>query len=129
MSIYINGKKLAGNGENGKSPYQIAVQEGYIGSESTFNNTLKNIGDIEENVSLLHEDVNSKVNEINNVLNNYATLDYVNNAVNGIITDVFYIGTTSPSNTKLLWIDTNASTGGLKYHNGTSWIHVPVAWK
>ena len=41
---------------------------------------------------------------------------------------VFSVGTSAPSNTNLLWIDTNSSTGGLKYYNGSSWVHVPVAY-
>lgn len=41
---------------------------------------------------------------------------------------VFHAGTTAPSNTGLLWIDTTANTGGLKYHNGSAWVHVPVAY-
>lgn len=40
--------------------------------------------------------------------------------------DVFAAGTTPPSDTKLLWIDTTANTGGLKYWNGSAWAHVPV---
>ena len=27
-----------------------------------------------------------------------------------------------------LWIDTNTTTGGLKYYNGSSWVYVPVAF-
>ena len=42
--------------------------------------------------------------------------------------DIFVAGGTAPSNTKLLWIDTNASTGGLKYYNGTAWVTVPVGY-
>lgn len=41
---------------------------------------------------------------------------------------VFHAGTTAPGDTKLLWIDTNSATGGLKYHNGSAWVHVPVAY-
>lgn len=41
---------------------------------------------------------------------------------------VFYAGTSAPSDTKKLWIDTTSTTGGLKYHNGSSWVHVPVAY-
>ena len=40
---------------------------------------------------------------------------------------VFHAGTTAPANKGLLWIDTTASTGGLKYFNGTAWVHVPVS--
>lgn len=43
-------------------------------------------------------------------------------------TNVFHVGTSAPSDKKLLWIDTTSSTGGLKYHNGSSWVHVPVAY-
>ena len=41
---------------------------------------------------------------------------------------IFVAGTTPPTNTNLFWIDTTAVTGGLKYHNGSAWIHVPVAY-
>jgi len=48
----------------------------------------------------------------------------------GNITLEYYsIGPQPPENTKLLWIDTTAGgTGGLKYHNGSDWMAVPVAW-
>lgn len=36
------------------------------------------------------------------------------------------IGTTAPTNTKLLWVDLTPQTGGLKYYNGTIWVGVPV---
>lgn len=45
-----------------------------------------------------------------------------------VMADVFYAGSSAPSNTKLLWIDTNSTVGGLKYYNGNSWVHVPVAY-
>ena len=37
----------------------------------------------------------------------------------------FYVGTSAPSDTNVLWIDT---ANGLKYYNGTSWVVVPVAY-
>ncbi|MCI9508023.1 MAG: hypothetical protein HFF62_15915 [Oscillospiraceae bacterium] len=41
----------------------------------------------------------------------------------------YHIGTEPPENTKLLWIDTTEDgTGGLKYHTGSAWAAVPVAW-
>jgi hypothetical protein len=40
----------------------------------------------------------------------------------------FHVGDKEPSNTHLLWIHTNSKQGGLKYYNGTSWVHVPVAF-
>lgn len=51
------------------------------------------------------------------------------NALQSVQTAVFSAGTTAPSNTKLLWIDTTATTGGLKYYNGSAWVYVPVAYK
>lgn len=41
---------------------------------------------------------------------------------------IFSAGTAAPEETHLLWIDTTPNTGGLKYHDGTSWVHVPVAY-
>ena len=41
---------------------------------------------------------------------------------------IFYAGTSAPSDTTIFWIDTNASTGGLKYYNGSAWVVVPVAY-
>ena len=49
----------------------------------------------------------------------------VQNAINSIQSDVWYAGSTAPTNTKLLWID---PTNGLKYYNGTNWVTVPVAF-
>lgn len=46
----------------------------------------------------------------------------------GGVAAVFAAGTSAPSNTALLWIDTTANTGGLKYYNGSAWVHVPVAY-
>lgn len=40
----------------------------------------------------------------------------------------FLAGPTPPENTDMLWIDTTAGTGGLKYWNGSAWVHVPVAY-
>lgn len=51
-----------------------------------------------------------------------------NEVINGTIGGAVFYGTTPPSNTRALWIDTTPSTGGLKYHNGTAWVSVPVAY-
>lgn len=40
----------------------------------------------------------------------------------------YYAGTSAPSDKTQLWIDTTATTGGLKYWNGSAWVHVPVAY-
>lgn len=44
------------------------------------------------------------------------------------VATVFVAQATAPTNTKLLWIDTNTTKGGLKYYNGSAWVHVPVAY-
>lgn len=61
-------------------------------------------------------------------LADYALKTYVDDALASLVTDIYVASTTAPNNTKLLWIDTTASTGGLKYYNGSAWTHVPVAW-
>lgn len=40
----------------------------------------------------------------------------------------YVAGASAPSDRTKLWIDTNATTGGLKYWNGSAWTHVPVAY-
>jgi hypothetical protein len=45
VAIYINGVKVAGRGISGKSPFQIAVNEGYTGTEAQFNAQLAAIGE------------------------------------------------------------------------------------
>lgn len=40
----------------------------------------------------------------------------------------YHVGTSAPDNTNLLWIDTTATTGGLKYYDSSEWKHVPVAF-
>ena len=53
-------------------------------------------------------------------------------AINGSVISVsggsavFFVGTTAPENTKLLWIDTGA--GVTKYYTGSAWAALPVAW-
>lgn len=65
--------------------------------------------------------------------NNYdvTTKTYVDNAIStataAIVTDIYVASNTSPSNTKLLWIDT-ANSNILKYYNGSAWTPVVVAW-
>lgn len=52
----------------------------------------------------------------------------IDNAFKNLQTDIWHAGTTPPDNKKLLWIDTTAVTGGLKFYNGAAWVHVPVAF-
>ena len=52
-----------------------------------------------------------------------ATTAFVQNALSGISAKGFEFGTTAPTNTNLLWIDTtNGSI--LKYYNGTEWTAI-----
>lgn len=40
----------------------------------------------------------------------------------------FHAGTSAPSDTTQFWIDTTTSDPKLKYHNGSAWVPVPVAF-
>lgn len=189
MAIYINGVKVAGRGASGKSPYQIAVEGGYTGTETEFNAQLVNIGEAtkgfdelksqvetakdevttavtqaQNDIAVAKDDIDNAVSEaqssvalakteintavtnakseidvkVENALasipdsENLATKIYVNEAIeeatSSIVTDIWTNDLIEPTNTKLLWIDPNETTGGLKYYNGSSWVHVPVAW-
>lgn len=160
MAIYINGVKIAGRGQPGKSPYQVATEGGYTGSEADFNAQLVNIGQAAQGFTELRAEVESAKNEIDQKVeealaqfpntSNFATKSYVDdkianinlsnyytkaqtdtaisNATSSKLSQIWYYGASAPSDTKLLWIDSNATTGGLRYYNGSSWVHVPVAW-
>lgn len=52
MAIYVNGKKVAGIGAPGQSPYQAAVAGGYTGGEAEFNAKLANMGAIPPSVTV-----------------------------------------------------------------------------
>lgn len=68
--------------------------------------------------------------QINTATSGMATQSWVTtqigNATASIVTDIFSASGSAPSNTKLLWIDTTNKV--LKYHNGSKWVAVPVAW-
>lgn len=51
MAIIVNGKKVAGIGKPGKSAYQSAVDGGYQGTESEFNESLSKLNDLFTSVS------------------------------------------------------------------------------
>lgn len=42
-----------------------------------------------------------------------------------VVANVFHLGNEAPEDTAILWID---PANGLKYHNGTAWVTVPVAY-
>lgn len=54
----------------------------------------------------------------------------ISTATSNIVTDVFHRGTSAPSNTKLLWIDTSSGNGNglMKYYNGSSWVAISAIW-
>ena len=41
---------------------------------------------------------------------------------------IYYAGSSAPGDTRLLWIDTTADTGGLRYYDGSAWSIVPVSY-
>ena len=57
--------------------------------------------------------------------NLYTGVTSVNGQTGEVTLSVFHVGTTEPSDTNVLWIDT---ANGLKYYNGTAWVTVPVAY-
>lgn len=56
------------------------------------------------------------------------TKTYVDTKLAGFTTDVFHVGTSAPSNTKLLWIDTSTGNGVLTYYNGSAWKRTSSVW-
>ena len=50
-------------GDDGKSAYQIAVDNGYVGTEEEFNNKLVNIGEVDDK-SITEEEFNDKLNSL-----------------------------------------------------------------
>lgn len=68
-------------------------------------------------ITKLRSDVDTLQNDVNNV-------KVQMQESSGLV-----VGSEEPeANAKVLWIDTTATTGGLKYYNGTEWVHVPVAY-
>lgn len=45
--------------------------------------------------------------------------------------DTGYTGDEATKRQKLLWIDSNTTTGGLKFYKSAAdgWVHIPVAWQ
>lgn len=131
MAIYINGKKVSGKGRPGLSPYQVAVNEGYTGTESAFNTQLKNIGQAAEPFNKLQSQVTAAEDKMQILQDQMTNIEDKTaealKTISSAAATIFTTSSTEPTNTRLLWIDPNPNTGGLKYYNGTSWVHVPVA--
>lgn len=145
MAIYINGKKVAGLGLQGKSPYQVAKENGYTGTETEFNNNLVGIANTYSDIQALRTEVNTTCSnaitnindvkdnaiiEINGLMpnfNSYYTKSEIDTKLEGIISQPYTTNINEPTSEedkKLLWI----SSAGLKYHNGSGWVPVPVCW-
>ena len=101
----INGRIQAA-----QSAAETALQA-HVSAQNPHNITVSQIGAVPE-----ERKVNGKA------LSEDVTLSF-----SDLTGSVFHAGTTAPANKGLLWIDTTASTGGLKYFNGTAWVHVPVS--
>lgn len=136
MAIFIDGKKIAGRGTDGSSPYEIAVRNGFSGSEIEFNNALGKLNTAAtqaENAATRAETASAIAETVQNNLTSYPTRTEVNNLISQgvatVDTGVWFYGPEAPSNTNLLWIDSNLIDGGLKFYVNGAWTHVPVAWK
>lgn len=136
MAVYVNNRKIAGRGVDGASPFTVAVQNGFDGTEAEFNEGLKNINTIvaDANAAAARaEAAQAAAENVKNNLSDYPTRVEMNNIILQNIatvdTGVWSYGPEAPSNTNLLWIDSNLINGGLKFYVNGTWIHVPVAWK
>ena len=83
---------------------------------------------LSEDISLTAQDVGAAAGNHTHTLSSLgaASADHSHSFAD-LSGKVFHAGTTAPDNKGLLWIDTTANTGGLKYHNGSAWVHVPVS--
>lgn len=75
MAIYINGTKVAGRVS---SPYQIAVKEGFSGTEQKFNQSLAEISTISNKI----DEVKNSLNQDVIVKYGVDTLETIHNAIN-----------------------------------------------
>ena len=120
---------------NAKSELQAAVDQASIDIDNLVKQLPSNWDDY------LNKNANNVMNSGSKITmaSNYApsgnydvtTKTYVDSAIStatsAIVTDIYKASSTAPTNTKLLWIDTGNSNV-LKYHNGSSWTPVVVAW-
>lgn len=64
MSVNVNGKKVAGVGIPGLSPYQVAKAGGYTGTEQEFNEALANVGNIRDALTALNASLDALNGEV-----------------------------------------------------------------
>lgn len=127
MSLYIGGQMISGGGsaeaptpeEIGALPIEGGTLTGDLAAQQITGTTLKssaatNLGAAATKIAVL---------DSNGVLR-FRTLAELNSDLG----NKFAVGTTAPADTTKLWIDTTSGTGGLKYHNGSAWVVVPVAY-
>ena len=115
-----------------------SAHNGLTQLSSTVGNHTTNINNLDNTVASHTSSINSMnttVNSHTTTINSHTTsINNLQTQINNLVTDVWAIGSTPPDNGKLLWIDTNATTGGLKYlptgstNTATNWKHIPVAW-
>lgn len=102
MAIYVNGIKVAGRGNSGKSPYMLAVEGGYTGTETEFNAELKAIGTAVSSVT-------NKIEECKIIVSNAQTS--FNTIINNTRTELnTLIGTTTNDFNNLVANATTAAT-------------------
>lgn len=134
---YINENNVQSAIENLQT--KVATSQNTLSDVSTTINThTTNINALDSTVAshtTSINTINTTVNSHTSTINSHTTsINNLQTAMNNLVTDVWHIGSTPPSNAKLFWIDTNTTTGGLKYlpsgstNSAANWKHVPVAW-
>lgn len=106
------------------NPHGITAEDvGAVPVERTVNGK-----PLSEDVTLTAKDVGAAAEDHTHTLSSLgaASADH-SHSFESLSGAVFHAGTTAPANTGLFWIDTTANTGGLKYYNGSAWVHVPVS--
>lgn len=132
----VNGKPLAENvrltaqdvdalpaGE--KLSTEALAEMGAVPAERTVNGK-----PLTGDVSLQAADVGAVPASAKGAANGVASLDASGKVPEAQLPSLtpYAAGTSAPSDTKKLWIDTTVNTGGLKYWNGSAWVHVPVGY-
>jgi len=123
---------LAGKLTVGAAPtsdMDVATKQYTDSSISAVSTEIKQYAD--SDVDALRDETDTNITNALNTSKQYTdntVTNLRNEVINGTIGGAVFYGTTPPSNTRALWIDTTPSTGGLKYHNGTAWVSVPVAY-
>lgn len=134
---YVNENNVQSAIENLQTKV-ASVHNGLSSLSTTVNTHTTNINALDNTVASHTTSIgtiNTTINSHTSTINSHTTsINNLQTAMNNLVTDVWHIGSTPPSNVKLFWIDTNTTTGGLKYlpsgstNSAANWKHVPVAW-